>query len=902
GGELSPPEQFDRKKLETNQNKGRCRPGQTHELAVNIEFMSGLEKRYRAEQLRCMFFGDIKLMFKTIGSAISAPSYSEILARFTTNPNNSDFQWLVNHIDTEKNVGKMALCLSAARLFDSSSTLDTMIALGTGWFFSGMIMVHLYVPNFPLDPQAVAFSQYQRVETRIEDLEEELFLHRQMELIRSGGSDSPLISQMSRHVEELRQGLSPQRPVLPETREEAVLRALSTELVQFHDQFVDFEHMSGLIAQLRNHDPKGAMTEKMIQESWRSFIERIRENYPDFGDIIDPFVTWVNRMRLGLSLLRHSSKPPSDMETRSSLLCEAITSFPWSVGARVLSHGDIQPPLQITPIEWASIRLYSSLMGIHKGDPLELHRSCISRSFEQLFGCWLLERNKREEEAKDKASIYKSRKEVSTVLSDQEIEAAEFLELFPEYGDVMEESENGIQQSALSSKPVSPYRMFLQLPFLDTSSSRGPDEMFRATLMNAVNKMQEGLDTRLDEETIQFRLGSIHEALQSLNTVPSPSQRYNFYLDSNVPQLVKALEVVSRLCDRLMQLTEKWSEHMVLQHLLERCQTIKKIDLYSSVAKMLSAIEQLLLVTEDWQKFADRENSILVHQTDLSNLIVEWRRMELVCWTHLLDNEASSFSNDLFDWWFRIYEIIVHTTRQKMDTATEQTTFFEKLLPLLERFLLSSPIGQYSSRLHLLAMFERYLTIIVCTPTTCTPFERRLSIIVGAVVAIHQKFQPTVESTLKSRREVIDKEIKTFVQIASWKDINVLALKASAQRTHHQLHKSIRKFRGILAEPVAPLISAWIVETPFSKLPLAQLPQIGHPDIVPELGPEIHLPKHLRDLNHTLRLFHATTCDTSKPSFSLPSKEVEEFSSLILTTITQFQNDKVPPDVKNKKG
>jgi midasin len=844
-------------------------------------------------------------MFQIVGSSLSNPTFSETLTRFTTNPNNGDFQWLMGCIEAEDSslqVGKRALCLAVARLFDSTLKFDMMASLGTGWLLSGMIMVHLYVPNFPLDPQAVAFSQRQRLETQIKELDDELILHQQMELIWSGGPENPLISRLKHRLERLKKELGLQAPSMSRQRNEATLRALSAELIQFHQQFVDFEHMNGLVAQLINNNEKGAMAEEMTQESWRHFIKRIDGNYPDLGDIIDPFVTWLNRMRLGLSLLRHSSKPYSDIETRSSTMCRALTSFPHSVGARTLSHGNIHPPLHVTPAEWATIRLYSSLWGIQEGEPLDFHRSCLSKSFEQLFGCWYLERTKKEEEEKDKASIYKSRKEASTVLSDQEIEAAEFLELFPEYIDVLDERDNQVQDSSLASKISSPYQMFLQLPFLGPSTPRISDAVSQTTLVGLINRVQEGLDTNLDEETIQYRLNALQGSLNRLEMVPSLSKAYNFYVDSNIPEMIKALKIVSDLCDRLTLLIERWPEHMVLQHLLERCQAIKKIDMYSSVARMLSAIEQLLLQTEDWQKFVDRENTILTHQQDLSNLIVEWRRMELVCWTRLLDNEASSFSNDLSDWWFRLYEIIVHTTHQAMDTAIEQTTFLENLLPLLERYLAASPIGQYSTRLDLLSMFEKYLLNVAYSPSARTPFERRLSTILGSVIATYQRFRPTVEATLKSRRETIDNEIKSFVQIASWKDINVLALKASAQRTHHQLHKSIRKFRALLAEPVGPLLSSHPIEGPPSTVVRARPPQIESPSVVPELGLEIPLPRHLRDLNNTLRLFHAVTCESSKPLFSLPSQQVEEISALILTTIVQFQNDTAPSGVKNKKG
>lgn len=41
-------------------------------------------------------------------------------------------------------------------------------------------------------------------------------------------------------------------------------------------------------------------------------------------------------------------------------------------------------------------------------------------------------------------------------------------------------------------------------------------------------------------------------------------------------------------------------------------------------------------------------------------------------------------------------------------------------------------------------------------------------------------------------------EVKEIIKLASWKDVNVVALKLSAQRSHRQLHKIVRKYRAVL--------------------------------------------------------------------------------------------------------
>ncbi|CAG8713751.1 1946_t:CDS:1, partial [Scutellospora calospora] len=44
--------------------------------------------------------------------------------------------------------------------------------------------------------------------------------------------------------------------------------------------------------------------------------------------------------------------------------------------------------------------------------------------------------------------------------------------------------------------------------------------------------------------------------------------------------------------------------------------------------------------------------------------------------------------------------------------------------------------------------------------------------------------------------------------IASWKDVNIYALKQSAQKTHRHLSKCIRKYRDVLDKPITDIIAS----------------------------------------------------------------------------------------------
>lgn len=71
------------------------------------------------------------------------------------------------------------------------------------------------------------------------------------------------------------------------------------------------------------------------------------------------------------------------------------------------------------------------------------------------------------------------------------------------------------------------------------------------------------------------------------------------------------------------------------------------------------------------------------------------------------------------------------------------------------------------------------------------------------IYGFYKQFLPRVKSFTASERARIDKDVQNLIKLASWKDVNVYALKQSAIRSHHQLYKSVRKLRAVLQKPAS---------------------------------------------------------------------------------------------------
>ncbi|THH00184.1 hypothetical protein EW026_g2317 [Hermanssonia centrifuga] len=277
--------------------------------------------------------------------------------------------------------------------------------------------------------------------------------------------------------------------------------------------------------------------------------------------------------------------------------------------------------------------------------------------------------------------------------------------------------------------------------------------------------------------------------------------------------------------------------------------------LRSSVAKILSALEHLLLSSEDWEMYANRDNSLKVHQQALIGLIVEWRRLELSAWQGLLDTQATIFAKGASEWWFRLYDATIRgvlnispADREEGETQQAVSAFLEDLVPLLDDFLSQGPMAE--------------------------------------------------------QRKGLEKDIRGFIKLASWKDVNVHALKQSAQKTHRQLYKIIRKFRQILRQPVSNLLQPVVTENEGRGSPqeiksgirtsASTVDELSFPDTP---SPSTY-PRHLSNLPLTYRNF-ASLIEQRLRLFieSHSSHNVESLAGDIISTSKALAASVIPANL-----
>jgi midasin len=221
-------------------------------------------------------------------------------------------------------------------------------------------------------------------------------------------------------------------------------------------------------------------------------------------------------------------------------------------------------------------------------------------------------------------------------------------------------------------------------------------------------------------------------------------------------------------------------------------------------------MEQLLEHTEDWESFANKDNTLSVQRREITGLIISWRRQELQYWSVLLKQHINAFESDVAPWWIKLYRLLVSGPATIIKGQSSEVTTLESHLKetasLLIEFMRGSQLGHFSPRLRMLEAFVHYLDTVRALESMHGAAWNRVRCVVSSIHRQFAQFEPIVAANFQQGTTTLEKSVSDFVRLASWKDINVQALRASAKKTHGQLFKSVRKLRELLRGPVSPIL------------------------------------------------------------------------------------------------
>ncbi|KAH9065293.1 midasin [Lactarius vividus] len=822
----------------------------------------------------------------------------------------SSHKWLTSSVDRFLSGGTGQPCPS-----DGSRTTDIR-ALGHSWIALSRLFTDLYIPDAPLDPVAMQSARSDFWNTELVSLSHEIGLEATQEHRITGNISNGTIDFLDEQIKHVREQLSNLQQVPSRVGRSILrLREFWSEVSQFMSNIVPESRLNHLLGAINAKSSGALESEHVIQEAISGFARRLERVYPEYRDIGEPLQSALLYLRLGLRLVAHASVCEEGTAIRN--LTHALTAFPSVAGAPSLITANIKGDVHAA--EWSpfeSILLVLAAIAFEAELGISV-QSCIvamENVYAKAVRLWLIEQKKREEADAASQSLYRESRTNHVSIHESELEEEEFLALFPDYEALLDSAhdhESPAGGRARHSLPQDQSRrntfvllhLGILIPESYPSSALTHMSDLRTMFLTAIlDKHQYHLPETLDRRTIPYQLSLLaarHRDLHHLNDVLRP---YNFYVDSHVPEIRRATAAVESLKQRLEVLIQEWPDQMVLHHLNGRCTQILNLGVQSPLAKVLVILETLLLQTDDWEMYANRQNTLQNHRQSLTELIISWRRLELSSWRGLLRTETIAFEEGVSEWWFRLYDSTVRGVLEivERNRSVGLDDYLDHLVPLLDSYLKSSPLGQFSRRLDLLRSFGLFLRHLSHTKSEQArePLHR-VQRIVQSTEAYYSQFLSPITSSLTSQERAVEAEIQGFIKIASWKDVNVQALRASAKKTHHQLYKVIRKYRDIMRQPVNDLLRpepALHTET----LLEANTPPSSPPPFPVDSSLHSHAtlsdgPAHLRDLRKTYAKFDSLIVERINPFFkSRPSCNLDDLTVQILSTAKELSSVSIP--------
>ena len=834
--------------------------------------------------------------------------FSEIMSSLKR----SSHEWLSSSVERLLSEGTDQTCQG-----EESRTADIK-TLGHGWIALSHLFTNLYIPNIPLDPAAMqsARSEYWNAELASLSHEKELEVTHERRI--TGNVSNGTIEYLDEQITYVREQLNSLQHVPSKTGRSILrLREFWSEVSQFTANVIPESRLDHLLGTINARSPGALDSEHVIQEAISGLTQRLERVYPEFHDIGEPLGSALLYLRLGLRLVAHASVSEEGKAIRT--LTHAVTAFPSVAGAPALIAADVKGDIHTaewSPFESILLVLAAIAFEVELGISVQSCLVAVENIYEKAVRLWLIEQKRREEENVASQSLYRESRINHVSIPESELDEEEFLVLFPDYEALLDSGHDHQGPAGVRARQSSPQdqsrrntfvslHLGIMIPESHPSSALTHLSDLRAVFLTAIlDKHQNHLPETLDRRTFPHQLSLLAARhrdlhLHHLNEVSRP---YNFYVDSHVPEIRRAVAAVESLKQGLQVLMQEWPDQMVLHHLNDCCTQILNLSIQSPVAKVLVILEKLLLQTDDWEMYANRQNTLQNHRQSLTELIVSWRRLELSSWRGLLRTEAIAFEEGVSDWWFRLYDLTVRgvleiVERNRSDGLDD---YLDHLAPLLDSYLKSSPLGQFSRRLDLLRSFGLFLRYLSLTKSERArdPLHR-VQRIVQSTQAYYSQFLSPITSSLTVQERAIEAEIQGFIKVASWKDVNVQALRASAKKTHHQLYKVIRKYRDIMRQPVNELLrpepasyAEMLLEIniPFSPPPPSPIDSGLHDHATPGNGPA-----HLRDLRRTYAKFNSLIAERIDPFFkSRPSRNLDDLTEQIMSTTKELSSVSIP--------
>ncbi|CEP63233.1 AAA family ATPase midasin LALA0_S07e05490g [Lachancea lanzarotensis] len=688
-----------------------------------------------------------------------------------------------------KNIHEQFLLAGAVSALES----DTLSSLGKAWVLFSAGALQLFVPSTSFDPAINDYVLYDNYMIK-QSLSNELL--RSWECCRvvlSGDKPTAMEELMS----EATHNHPPAKPRV--YRPQKAIDPLFEEWGALMKSTIGAEPVERLLTSLEGFESLSEGQLNLFQQNSSQFLERLISNYGVYSDLNEIFRGYVLGLKFGFDLVKQGR-----IDAQKKMNLKPL----WTLDLHVLSnperindsYAQLQPLFKSFTVESLCVErianFYLKLFSFH-GKDVRLGNT-FENALQTMYYRWSMRRLRDEKEAQAKVGVYKFDDVDADVESD-------FRRLFPDYEQVLlvgeEPSSESVNEEGLEDIYYDVAKTYLRT-FGDEPPADLPEMISDGCrVSDALKEIGAACKTCSPGPSILISvLGQLTQELKSFESQKQVNE-LDFYRGFSLYETKRAVAVVEKLWISTSNLLAQWPEHSTLNDLFRVCQEFMNYSGNTPIARLLQKIEQIFTIVTEWEKYASVSVSLHDSVRELTDLVVSWRRLELRTWNSLFDHEHLALNKTMGKWWFYLYETITLTFSEEQSGDTNTFDRIAKLLGSLNVFLSKCSYGEFSGRLALLRAFANHAKFSMGQDSNVTQALFNL-------ITFFDQFSATIAEAIKEGRKKLEKEVSDVILLASWKDVNIDALKQSSHRSHNSLYKLVRKYRTLLSQNVFSVIES----------------------------------------------------------------------------------------------
>ncbi|XP_033116850.1 midasin-like [Anneissia japonica] len=303
-------------------------------------------------------------------------------------------------------------------------------------------------------------------------------------------------------------------------------------------------------------------------------------------------------------------------------------------------------------------------------------------------------------------------------------------------------------------------------------------------------------------------LAQIHPESSDVLVTNPTTKPFDIYHDPYVSEVAQCRPILEKFTVHIKELLKDWPDHPILKQMALIIKRILSFPVTSSLMKFASGLELLLEKAQEWERNASKAVSLQDHLESVTHMIIQWRKLELKSWEACLETVTYRAAEMSAKWWFQLYQLIQSFLSPNLDDfspsekETTKPSGIQELVKALQQFMEAATIGDFECRLSMVFAFH-------CQVVHHSSSDYRVEImnVLWNVYKFYRQFLLAVQTEVQKQKKSIEKELKDFVKIAKWNDINFWAMKEAVAKTHRTLHKFSKKFQQALNTPARSAFS-----------------------------------------------------------------------------------------------